>query len=78
VVYFVSAGASITLPAATTAGQALLLIQVSQVFSNAITINRAGSDLIFDHNASDSGQTSIQYASVLLISDGNHHWYLGN
>ncbi len=75
VVYFVAASASITLPAATTAGQPLILVEASNGFSNAITIKAATGDSIFDFNNQDGAASSDAIGTALLVSDGNHHWY---
>jgi hypothetical protein len=76
---FVAAGATVTLPPATTAGQVVFLVEVSSGFSNAITAQAGSGDQIFDFNTSNTAfSTSGGYFAMGFVSDGNHHWYLFN
>jgi hypothetical protein len=80
VVFYVdnSAGAvSVTLPSA--ASQAGRVVRVQETVpdnGNIVTVNRAGSDLIFDQfGPPNAGQTSIvASSSVTFASDGGSRW----
>jgi hypothetical protein len=85
--YLVTDGASITLPAATTAGQTLYLVNtVLSSSNNGFTINKSSTDAtIFNVSlitpaSSSTGAASANsflfYDGATLISDGNHHWYV--
>jgi hypothetical protein len=77
VVYYVSDGATVNLPAATTAGQSLILVDVSQTFaSSGITAQTHSGDLVWDPNTGTHGTTAGTYSNIKLVSDGNHNWYL--
>jgi hypothetical protein len=76
-VYWLANNATATLPAATTAGQTVIVIDASSGFSGSISVTRTSSDTIFDWAASDSAQTTVgPYQTMTLISDGNGHWYV--
>jgi len=77
VIYFVSDGATVDLPAATTAGQFLILVDVSESFSsNGINAQTHSGDLVWDPNTGTHGTTVGHYSNLKLVSDGNHNWYL--
>jgi hypothetical protein len=78
VVYFITDQATVTLPAATTAGQHLILLDNAPANTNAVFTVTAGSgDSINDASASLGGVSSEAVLSFLqLVSDGNHHWWV--
>ena len=80
--YFVASNGSnpttVYLPAATTAGQIIILMESSNGFTaEGIVAARSGSDTIFDFYLSDAARTETSnYWGMTMLSDGNHHWYL--
>jgi hypothetical protein len=76
-VSFVTAGATVKLPAATTAGQQVILIIATNGFTSGFSVEPGSGDSIFDYYLSDGAQDPDgPYWSMILISDGNHHWFL--
>jgi hypothetical protein len=77
-VYFVTTGATVTLPLATTPGQQLILM-LANVTGASFTIKANNLDTInnepYEIVTSLGGTTTID-ASAIMISDGLHHWYL--
>jgi hypothetical protein len=71
VVYFVQNGATVTLPAATTAGQQLVLFLVPATGSG-FTIQPVGGETV--ENEQNPGSLLIA-GSAHLMSDGLGHWY---
>ncbi len=78
VVYFIANAASVTLPAATTAGQHLILINVAGPSNGSatFTVNAASGGLI--KNGPDTQSVaSFSFSDVAdLISDGNKNWWV--
>ncbi|HMG82643.1 MAG TPA: hypothetical protein VK559_06385, partial [Ferruginibacter sp.] len=83
--YLVTDGASITLPAATTAGQMLYLVNTDISVTNVgFTVNRQGGNIIYNAQLSTplvthspaSGSSYVLYDSATLISDGAGHWFI--
>jgi hypothetical protein len=75
VVYPVNDGVTVTLPLASTAGQVIILIDVTAQ-STGITIQRQGSNTITDGQSGGVNVTSVAgYAIFRLVSDGAGHWY---
>ncbi len=83
--YLVTDGASITLPAATTAGQMLYLVNTNISTTNVgFTVNRQGGNTIYNAQLSTpvvthspaSGSSYVLYDSATLISDGAGNWYI--
>jgi hypothetical protein len=79
-VYFITDQATVTLPAASTAGQHLILIDNDPSnIAAKFTVNASGSNKINDGttNSSTSGVTSdISFNSMELVSDGNGIWWV--
>ncbi len=72
-----SAPSVVTLPAATTTGQQILLVcTISDFSSQGLEAKTAGSDTLFDYGASTTGTQTAQYYAIQAISDGNHHWFI--
>ena len=64
---------TITLPAASSAsGYSFFVKKIDSVTTNAVTIQRAGSDTI---DGSTSVAISVQYLSITLVSNGSN-WYI--
>ena len=86
VLYFVADQAAVNLPAATTAGQQLFLIDATFDTALGFTVVGAETDTINDYVHFISGLTfdggqcinslTLNYNTMHLISDGNHHWNL--
>jgi hypothetical protein len=77
--YFIADGATVTLPAATTLGQALIFIDIGNDMGNGISAKAITNELVFDIWNSQSGSSqSESYYGMSLVSDGNHHWYVYN
>lgn len=77
VLSYVTAGAKVTLPPATTAGQIIVLIPTSGGFSIGFSAQAGGGDQVFDPNVSDSAVATVgPYSTMSFMSDGHHHWYL--
>ena len=81
--YFVTDGATITLPAAATSGQSLVLLDSTMGDNgwNGVIAKPVGNDRIVDFwcqgNSTPVTQT-CGYMNMSLISDGNGHWYVFN
>jgi hypothetical protein len=73
--YPVNDGVTVTLPPATTAGQALIFVDVTSI-SSGITINAGSGDTII--NLSGGRNSSLTNAVETIISDGIHHWFVLN
>lgn len=70
--YTITDGATVTLPAATTAGQVLYLVDASgQSASSGFTFNAASGDTL----VIGSGGSNSATVQDILISDGANHWY---
>jgi hypothetical protein len=78
VVYFIADQAAVTLPAATTVGQRLTLIDnAPSNSSSTFTIKAASGDTINDGANSVSGAATDSAPDTLnLVSDGLHHWWV--
>jgi len=77
VVYFITDGASVTLPAATTAGQELILIDADTAGTGGgFTINAPSTNTIVDGPASGAGTSATIPTNCILISDGNKKWWV--
>ena len=63
---------TITMPAATTPGQ-FYLIKKTDISINAVTISRAGADLL---DGSTTVALATQFSARILISDGTSRWYV--
>ena len=79
--YFVTDGSSFTLPAATTSGQVLILLDISPgsgFTGSGFSVTRTSTDTITDDiNTGTTGLTSLSGQYLLrLVSDGSHHWYI--
>ena len=70
VLYVCTDGISVTLPAATTKGQIVILIDGSTTVSDGITPVAGSGDSL--RGASGGGDSAG--ASFFFVSDGNHHW----
>jgi hypothetical protein len=75
--YTITSGASVTLPAASTAGQHLIIV-CTNVTTGSFTITRAGTDTIQDgYTGTGANLASLNLAYVVeLISDGGGKWYV--
>jgi hypothetical protein len=74
-VFWVADGATINLPAASTAGQHLVILDVNPA-GTGVTVQRQGSDLIYDETNASNGVTSDgAFFNFEFVSDGNGHWY---
>jgi hypothetical protein len=71
VVYVVNDGLTVTLPAATTKGQIIVLIDGSSSISAGITPAAGSGDKLV--GASGGGVSAG--ASYMFVSDGNHQWF---
>jgi hypothetical protein len=78
VVYFVTDGATVNLPLATTAGQQLTLLDAN-VTGNGFFAKANSADTVRsepDVSVSAPGATVGPFGTAMLISDGNHNWYV--
>ena len=69
VVYVSTDGITVTLPAATTKGQMIILLDAGPISSGVTPHAGSGDSLV---NPSGGGDNAG--ANFLFISDGNHHW----
>jgi hypothetical protein len=76
-VYFIGDADTVTLPAATTAGQQLILLDANVLgdgfyltTNSADTLNNEATTAI-----TGKGGTVGPFGTAILISDGSHHWY---
>ncbi len=77
VLSFVTAGATVKLPAATTAGQLVIFVAATNGFSIGFSAQPGTGDQAFDYNVSDSAQATVgPYETMSFVSDGNHHWFV--
>jgi hypothetical protein len=77
VLSFVTAGATVKLPPATTAGQIVVLISATSGFSTGFSAQPGTLDQTFDYNVSNAAQSTVgPYQTMSFISDGNHHWFI--
>jgi hypothetical protein len=77
-VYFVADAATVTLPAGTTAGQHLILVNTSGPTNGSagFTVNAASGGTIQDGPGTTHG-TSLPFVDVVeLVSDGNKNWWV--
>jgi hypothetical protein len=79
--YFVTDGVALTLPAATTIGQVIILMDTNPgtgFTGSGFSVSRTGSDTITDNiNTGTTGLTSLSGQFLLrFVSDGAHHWYI--
>jgi hypothetical protein len=70
VVYVCNDGITVTLPAATTKGQVIILLD-GQTISSGVTPHAGSGDSLV--NPSGGGDSAG--ASFMFVSDGNHHWF---
>jgi hypothetical protein len=77
-VYFITDQATVNLPAASTVGQRLILIDTAPSNANSkFTVNVFPVDKINDGSASVSSATSDSAPDALqMISDGNGNWWV--
>ena len=77
VLSFVTVGATVVLPPATTAGQIVVLIPTTGGFSTGFSVQPGSGDQAFDYNVSNAAQSTIgPYETMSFVSDGHHHWYI--
>jgi hypothetical protein len=76
-VYFITDGAYAALPVATTAGEQLTLVDANPN-GGGFYLNLNAADTLYNEAASyisSQGETGLgPFGTVLLVSDGNHHW----
>jgi hypothetical protein len=75
IVYFIADGATVTLPAASTSGQELILLDTN-VNGSGFTLNAAGTNTIEDGPASASGASAGIPTNCIMISDGGGKWWV--
>ena len=79
VVYFITDGASVTMPAASTAGQQLVLLNSVYPISMGYTLNTQGTDTIVSSTATPTSSYaagSNSDGSFMMVSDGLGHWII--
>jgi hypothetical protein len=77
VVSWVTAGATVTLPPATTAGQTVILISATNGFSLGFSAKAGSGGHTFDYNVQDGAVATVgPYQTMTFISDGNQNWYI--
>jgi hypothetical protein len=78
VVYFVKGGVTVTLPAASTAGQHIIIISsIPADTSTNFVVQRAGTDTINDDYNNVAGVTSVSAPDTMeLVSSGSGVWWV--
>jgi hypothetical protein len=78
VVYFVKGGVTVTLPAASTAGQhIIIIISLPADTGSNFAVQRAGTDTINDDYNNAAGVTSVSAPDTMeLVSSGSGVWWV--